>query len=180
MKKSNQVMLLSALIGVYGFASQAKEIASNGDFKLLINTPAKHIKAVKGEKFIKSWGIAGSGEVIIKEGEPNKLALYNGVIYSFLQRGWPAPATELEGKITVSGVGKVKIQLSTCVKKEAKQAFRHVKKTVVGEFALGKEVKTFKFKYKMEAGEVGYIYIYAINGPLMISQISVKTVKIEK
>jgi hypothetical protein len=181
MKKLNQVMLLSALIGVFCFASQAKEIISNGDFKQLVKKKAKYEKAVIGEKFIKSWGLAGGlAEVIIKEGEPNRLILKSGVIYSFLIRHWPALPAEVEGEIVASGVGKMKIQLSTCVKKEARQAFRHVKKTVVGEFVLGKEVKTFKFKYKIEAGEVGYIYIYAINGPLIISQISAKTVKIEK
>jgi hypothetical protein len=178
MRRVNKITVVAA-IGICSLVSMAKEIVYNGDFKQLINKQAKHEKIVTGEKFIKGWGIAGSAEVISKD-EKNQLKLTSGVIYSWMQRSWTAPAEELEGEITASGSGKLKIQLSTCIKKDARQPFSHSKRTVVGEFAMGKEAKTFKFKYKLEAGEVGYIYVYAVDGSVIISRISANTTKIEK
>jgi hypothetical protein len=177
MRKKGLIMLLFGLALTAGIASQAKEIIRNGDFKQLIPTPAKRKKFVSSDKFIKGWGVGTPTEIISEEGKPNKVRFKDGVIYSYMLRSWNAPAAEAQGIIIASGPGKLKITLSTCIKKNAKQPFSHSKKTVIGEFKLSDKTETLKFKYKFAAGEVGYIYI---SGPATVNSISLKTIETEK
>jgi hypothetical protein len=52
------------------------------------------------------------------------------------------------------------------------------KKTKLPSFKLGKEPKTFSFKYNARANAVGYVYIYVSGGQIDVSDVSVvKTIK---
>jgi hypothetical protein len=81
----------------------------------------------------------------------------------------------LAGEITVSGKGKIKIWLSTCIRnpkgKLKTGPFTHSIKKEIGTFKLTEKPSTYAFSGNLAPYENGYIYI-SVQGEALIDSLS--------
>jgi hypothetical protein len=162
----------------YRLAVFGKNIVNNGNFAVLGKYP-KEIDGLADQKFPKYWGISSGHCTLKKNKTGNVVSFNNGTIYSYIDISRASTPASLDISITASGQGKMHVRLWTWLYNKANYLERvESKKTKLPSFKLGKEPKTFSFKYNARANAVGYVYIYVSGGQIDVSDVSVvKTIK---
>ena len=154
------------------FAADAKEAVRNGNFQESA-PPPKNAKGITGTQWVKYWNCAGAATM--KDG---KIQLSSGVIYQFLNLPRDGKAYLLKGEVKAAAMqgknaGQLYVRLSSCIRKDPKTPFSHSLQKKTDQFKLTPAVQTYKFEFKIEPYEQGYLYVGG--GDMRLESVSIMT-----
>ena len=107
-----------------------------------------------------------------------KIQLSSGVIYQFLNLPRDGKAYLLKGEVKAAAMqgknaGQLYVRLSSCIRKDPKTPFSHTLQKKTDQFKLTPAVQTYKFEFKIEPYEQGYLYVGG--GDMRLESVSIMT-----
>ena len=169
MKRKTVMVFALSLLASAVFAAEGSEAVRNGKFTET-GAPPKNAKGVVGTQWAKNWNCAGAAE--LKEG---KIHLSSSVIYQLLSLPGDGRQYLLKAEIKASAMqgkqGVLNARMSSCIRQNPNTPFSHAIQKKFGPFKLGDAARSYRFEFKIEPYEQGYLYIGESNA--VIESVSV-------